>query len=190
MKIFSKYFGIFLSIVSLALVIFGFFYFETSLPVRVMVILLGLLGLATIKSSSEILVILIFYLGLYDLYNIRYGLAVPLSIILMLVFGFSVLAFELLSFFQKMRERVPKNIFLLYLLTIGLIVLEIFLAMTFWPVDPKIKGLVIVIIFYILYRLFYLYINNVLNLKKATVFIFFSILILSLVLLFNFFLGF
>lgn len=190
MKIISKYIWKFLTILSLVLVIFGFFYFEVSTTLRVMVILLGLIGLIYLSSMSEILMLLILYLGLYDLYNIRYGLAIPLALIILIVFGLATLIFYLESHFNKLFKEIEKNIFFLYLLSIGLIVLEIFLTMSFWPVDPKLKSLVIVVVFYILSRIFYLYINNVLNLKKAIVFILVSVLILGAVLVFNLIFGF
>ncbi|MFA6492673.1 MAG: hypothetical protein WCV58_00835 [Patescibacteria group bacterium] len=147
------------------------------------------MGFATIRGSSEILVLVILYLGLYDLYNIRYGLAVPLSLILLAVFGLTLITFTLWLHFRKIIKDLNKDLLWLYLVTIGLIVMEIFLTMSFWPVDPKIKSLVIVIIFYIICRTFYLYVNNVLNSKKVIVFILISLFILGAVLVFNMFFG-
>lgn len=190
MKIISKYFWQILSVCVLVLVICGFFYFETSTVLRALVIILGLLGLVAIRSTNEILVLLIFYLGLYDLYNIRYGLAIPLFLIILIVFGLTLFSFSLWAHFQKLSQEQNKDIFWLYLVTTGLIAMEIFLTMSFWPVEPKIKSLVIVVVFYIISRVFYLYINNVLNLKKTITFILISLLILGAVLAFNMFFGF
>lgn len=172
------------------LVIWGFFYFEASLLLRIMIILFALAGLVAVKTSPEIFLLLIFYLGLYDLYNIRYGLALPLALILAGVFGFSLLIFYLEARLNKILACLDKNIFLFYLLLVGLMVLEIFLVMTFWPVDPKIKSLVIVIVFYLTSKIFYLYANSVINLKKIVVLIGVSILILAVVIAFNLWFGF
>jgi len=155
-----------------------------------MAILLGLLGLLTISSMGEILSLVILYLGLYDLYNIRYSLAIPLALIITIVFFLSMLVFYLETRFNKMAQNLAKNLFLLYLLTTGLIVMEIFLTMSFWPVDPKIKSLVIVIVFYLVLRIFYLYINNVLNLKKIVTLILICALVLGIVVAFNMWFGF
>lgn len=190
MKIIFKYSWQFLAIFTLVLVILGFFYFEASIFLRVMVIVLGAVGLMTIRSTSEILTLLILYLGLYDLYNIRYGLAVPLSVIILVVFGFTLLVFLLWANFRKIPHSLDKNLQRLYLVTTGLVVMEVFLTMSFWPVDPKIKSLVIVTIFYIISRVFYLYVNNMLHLKKVMAFIAISLLILGAVLVFNIFYGF
>ncbi len=190
MKIIFRHLWQILSVFALFLVIFGFFYFETSTILRVLVIVLGLLGLATTRSTSEILVLLIYYLGLYDFYNIRYGLAIPLFLIILAVFGLTIFVFYLWVYFQKLPQGQNKNLLRLYLVTAGLMAMEIFLTMSFWPVEPKVKSLVIVIVFYIIARIFYLYINNVLNLKKTVIFILISLLILGAVLAFNMFFGF
>ncbi|MCL5407028.1 MAG: hypothetical protein M1429_00820 [Patescibacteria group bacterium] len=190
MKIISKYLWEILGALVLILVVLGFFYFETSTILRVLVVILGLLSLMAIRSASEILALLIFYLGLYDFYNIRYGLAVPLFLIILTVFGLTIFTFSLWIHFQKLSQRQDKNILWLYGITTGLIAMEIFLTMSFWPVEPKVKSLVIVVVFYIISRIFYLYINNVLNSKKIVVFILISLLILGAVLAFNLFFGF
>ena len=169
----------------LILAIWGFFYFEPSLILRILVILLGLIGWSFFKSFPEMIVLITFYLGLYDLYNIRYGLAIPLSIIMVIVFVLALFLFYILAYFNKLTESLKKNVLWLYLLTIGLIALEIFLAMSFWPVDPKIKSLVIVIVFAIISKVFYLYINSMLNLKRIAVFIIVSMIVLGSILAFN-----
>lgn len=169
---------------SLLLVIAVFFYFESSFALRFMVVFLGLIGLFSFKQTPEILTLFVLYLGLYDLYNIRYGLAVPLSLILIAVFSLAVFVFFIWTKFAKF-SALNKDIFLLYLIIAGLAVMEIFLTMSFWPVDPKIKSLVIVTAFGILIKVFYLYVNNVLNLKKTAIFILISLLVLGGVLLFN-----
>lgn len=90
-----------LLVLALSLVILGFCYFETSLFLKIAVVVLGLIGFLGLKTAPEILILLIYYLGLYDLYNIRYGLAVPLSIIILLVFLFTVFIFYVWLGLQK-----------------------------------------------------------------------------------------
>lgn len=186
MKNLSRVISLFIFVV-IILVIFGFFYFETSTILRILVIFLGLVGLTTVKKTPEILIITILYLGLYDLYNVRYGLAIPLALILVAVFVLATTMFYLLNYFNKVIVNLDRYLFLTYLVTTGLIVMEIFLTMTFWPVDPKIKSLVIVVVFYLMGRIFYLYINSMLHLKKILTIIFLSLVILGAVLLFNLF---
>lgn len=177
------------TIFALILVIAGFFYFELSWTLRILVILLGISGLIFFTQALEYIILVIFYLGLYDLYNIRYGLAVPLSLILLITFILSSFLFYLQSYFNKGTDNINKNIFNLYLITSGLITIEIFLTMSFWPVDPKTKSLVIVIVYYLISKIFYLYINNVLHLKKVASLIIVSILILGGVIVFGWWFG-
>lgn len=190
MKTITKNLWRFLSFFALVLVIFGFFSFENSIFLQILIIILALIGLLTWQSISEILVLLILYLGLYDLYNIRYLLAMPLFVVMLAVFGLTLFVFLLWVRFRSLAENLDKNLLWLYGLTTGLISMEIFLAMSFWPVDPKIKSFTIVVIFYVIARLFYLYINSMLNSKKIAIFILMSLLILAAVLVFNMFLFF
>ena len=159
--------------------IFGFFYFENSIILLMLVILLGLVGLWQLRRNPEILAMLMLYLGLDDFYNVRYGLAVPMATILIAVFFLALFLTYLLMRIYKYEEILEKSTSSTYLLTSGLVVLEIFLAMSLWPVDPKTKSLVIVIVFYLMNKLIYLNINRVLNLKRASGFIIVSIIILA-----------
>lgn len=179
-----------LAIPLLILVIFGFFYFEANFWIRFLVILLAALGVLSFKSQPEMLILLVLYLGLDNLYNIRYSLAVPLSFIMLAVYLLATLSFYLEARASKILPAAEKNLFLLYGATCGLVGLEIFLTMTFWPVDPKIKSLVIVFVFFLIWRLFYFYINNVLHLKRTLILILVTLVILGLVLFFNLHIGF
>lgn len=189
MKVITKIGWNFLAFLCLILVISGFFYFESSIILRIMAVFLGLIAFFSISFSPDILPPILLYLGLYDLYNVRYGLAVPLFIIILVVFILTVFVFFLETRFNKFTEKLDKNIFLLYVVTSGLIILEVFLTMSFWPVDPKIKSLVIVVIYYLLGRIFYMYVNNMLHLKKIINYIVVSVVVLGLVLVYNMFYG-
>ncbi len=173
----------------LILIIWGYFYFETSWILRIIVILLGLIGLSYLKNFPEIIVTITLYLGLYYLYNLRYGLAIPLSVIMVLVLILSLFLFYVQAYFNKLTENISKNVLWLYLIANGLISLELFLAMSFWPVDPKIKSLVIVMVFASISKVFYLYINSMLNLKKIAVFLLVCVFVLGAILSFNWWFG-
>lgn len=168
--------------------ILGFFYFENSLMLRVLSVLLGIVGIATIASQPEIVVFILLYLSYFDLYNIRYGLAVPLAVVMLPVFGITVFSFYGQNFLLGFEERT-KKVLNLYTVLTGLVTLEIFLTMTFWPVDPKLKTIVIIVVYYLIERIFHLYINSVLNLRKIVGFFVVSIIILAIVILFNLRLG-
>ena len=166
-----------------------FFYFEPSVILRILIIFLGLIGVWQLSKTPEILILLSLYIILNDFYNIRYGLAIPLAVIMVAVF---VVTAYLFYAYSKIGQFVidEAKIFNIFLLVIGLISLEIFLVMSFWPVEPKTKSLVIAICFYVATRIFYLHINNVLNLKKAAGYILVSLFVLAGVIALSWRLGF
>jgi hypothetical protein len=173
----------------LILAIYGFFYFETSIIIRLLVIFLGLLSISLMAKFGELLVLVTFYLSLDVLYNIRYGLAVPMSLILIAVFGLAIFLFYT-SLSLKNDLSLEKDVLLVYLLVVGLILVEIFQVMSFWPVDPKTKVLTMTIVFYALSKTVYLYINNVLSLKRISGILAVSIVILGAVFSLSNWLGF
>lgn len=179
-----------MTVLILAIVISGVFYFEVSLISRILVVLLGITSLMFFSLMPEIVFLVILYFGLFVLYNIRYGLAVPLSAVMVLVFGLVSFLFYAQLKTSGRFKKLNRDFIWLYLLTNGLIVLEFFLAMSFWPVDPKTKSFVIVVIYYLISKIFYLYIDSVLNLKKVLVFVLISFLILAAILIFNWQFGF
>jgi len=178
------------AVLILGLEIFGFHYFETSLILLILLIFLALIGLWQLGRNPEIMVTLMLYLGLNDLYNIRYGLAVPMAAILIGALLLTFFLSYLLGRIYKYEEMIEKNISLVYLMASNLVVLEIFLAMSLWPVDPKTKSLVIVVTFYLMNKLIYLNVLRVLNLKRAVGFVIISILILGGVISLGFWQGF
>lgn len=178
-----------ITFITLTLTIFGFFYFETSLILRILVVFLSLIGVWQIRNLSEILILLILYLGIFTLYNIRYGLAVPTAVILAIVGILTSFLFYAQSRLSILKPA-DKNLVNIFLLVTDLIVLEIFLVMSLWPVDPKTKTLVITVIFYLISKVVYLRFHNVLNLKRISGFLLASLVILATIFAVNWWMGF
>lgn len=181
-----------LRIISFALLVLatvGFFFFESSLTIRILVLLLGLIGLIQIKKIPEFLALINLYLSLYVLYNIRYGLAVPMSIILVVVIILAIFLFYV-NFQLKEGQSLPKERLWVYLSVIGLLTLEVFLTMSFWPFDPKTKTLTVVICFYIFSRAVYFQANNMLSLKRISGILVVSTVLLGLLFGLSYWLGF
>jgi hypothetical protein len=84
---------------------------------------------------------------------------------------------------DRLDTLVAKPIFHLLIILVGLIVVEIFLALSFWPIDPQAKSLIIVVIFYLFTSLIYLYIHSVLKLKRVIGYLASSLLIIGLIIL-------
>lgn len=178
----------------LAIALFGFFYFEPSLILRIVATVLGVGSLVwtfwpkIIPGSSninrrEILILFILYLSLSSVYNLLYSLGIPLAIIMivvcLLVFAlfFGLLALEQLDeLFGGPRSWV-------FIILAGLVLLEVFLSLAFWPVDPKFKSLILVVVFYAITNLIYLYAQNMLRLKRVIGFMVVSIFVLAIVIL-------
>ncbi len=179
----------FISFALLILATVGFFFFESSLAIRILVLLLGLIGLIQVKKFPEFLVLINLYLSLYVLYNIRYGLAVPMSIILVAVLIISIFLFYV-NFQLKEGQQLAKERLWLGLLVIGLLTLEVFLVMSFWPFDPKTKSLTVVTCFYIFSRAVYFQANNMLSLKRMSGILIVTTFLLGLLFGLSYWLGF
>lgn len=126
----------------------GFWIFEPS------VFYLSILGLIAlfviweswIKKKFFNLIIVDFYLLLVFLYNIYYSYAFPLPYITIIV----ILVGIFFHWVYHELNGLPKSkVFQLESATFGLLLLEIFIALKFWPIDPKVKSFIIVGFFYL-----------------------------------------
>ena len=84
---------------------------------------------------------------------------------------------------DRLESLISPPLFWVFVVLVGLVILETFLSLSFWPVDPKIKSLIIVVIFYLIENLIYLYTHNVLKLKRIIGFLTAGFLILGLTIL-------
>ena len=182
----SPLFGKILIFLTSATVLWLFFYFESSVMLRVLSVLLIVIGLLSINKNPEVIVLSLVYLTSYDLYNIRYGLAVPLPIVMVVIWAFTMF---LGYFYLKQLKSInfPSRDYLFsYLLVWSLSILEIFLIMSFWPIDPKTKSLIITVSFFLIGKTIYLNVNNVLSLRRISSFLIVSLVSLVIVLALTF----
>ncbi len=175
--------------------VWGFWYFEESFTLRILVVALSLTALffgfskapseREFSSKRELLMLLILYLGLFSLYNFLYSINIPIYLVMMAVLGLvSILFFSLLSL-DKIDSLMGKEVFHLFIALMGLVVLEVFLALYFWPINPETKSLIIVVIFYLITSLIYLYVHSMLRLRRIVGFLIVSLLILGIILIFT-----
>ena len=173
--------------------IVGFWFFEFSLLLRILVIILSIFGLSSafffktektnLQSPREFLILLILYLGILTLYNLLYGLNIPTALIMAAILILSsALTFCLFSL-DNLSGLVARPIVNLFIVLMGLINLEIFLTLSFWPINPQAKSFIIVIFFYLTSSLFYLYAHDVLRLKRISGFLITSIVLLGFLVL-------
>lgn len=98
------------------------------------------------KKSFSNLVFLDFFLVLVFLYNAYYSYVWPLVYIMLSV----VLAAILFHFiYHEINLLSRKEIFKFESAFLGLIILEIFIVLKFWPIDPKVKSFIIAAFFYL-----------------------------------------
>ncbi len=174
--------------------ILGFVYFEESLILKILVICIALFSLFLammakkneyLTSHLELATLLTLFLGSLTFYNLLYNLGLPLWLIML---GISFLNLVLFYFFTTWNRTknfldFGSNNFWLFCTLMGLTGIEVFLGLYFWPVTPEIKGLIMVVIFYFIANLVYLYINNVLNLKRIISFLILCLIVLGTILL-------
>lgn len=177
--------------VLLGVSIYGFFYFESSLILRLMVVILGLGSFlwgiqqkkddSPLSSKREVLILFILYLSLGSIYNLLYSIGIPLAFVMIAV---CILVFALffgLLVLDRIDNRFTGPRFWFFIVLSGLILLEIFLSLAFWPIDPKFKSLILVIVFYCMTNIIYLYAHDMLRLKKITNLLAVSVILLALV---------
>lgn len=134
-------------------------------------------------NKSELGIILSIFLGILSLYNLLYNLNVPLFLAITAVFILSAFLCHIFITWEIDEKNELKDTFLFFAVLNALIILEIFLSLYFWPVSPEIKSLIIAVIFYLASNLIYLYIHNVLHLKRTVGFISVSFILVGIILL-------
>ncbi|MEI6039773.1 MAG: hypothetical protein WCP93_00250 [Candidatus Berkelbacteria bacterium] len=177
----------------LAVSVYGFFYFETSIILKVLVVVIAgvsfYMGIRheaekpPLTSHREFLILFVLYLAVFTLYNLLYGLGIQLYLIMIAVWLLVTLLFLCMLILDKIDTLMRRALFWLFASLNGLVVLEVFLSLAFWPVDPKIKSLILVVVFYLITNLIYLYTHNVLRFKKVLGYFVVSVLILGLLIL-------
>lgn len=183
--------------VLLGVAVYGFFYFESSLILRIVTVVLGLGSFlwgmrqnnetSPLSSKREILILFILYLSLDSIYNLLYSIGIPLAIVIITVCALVFTLFFGLLILDRINNQFTGPRFWVFIVLSGLVLLEIFLSLTFWPIDPKFKSLILVIVFYCMTNVIYLYAHDMLKLKKITNLLIVSVIILALVILTIFF---
>jgi hypothetical protein len=182
-----------LLITVLFLTVAGFWYFEESLFLKILSIVFALGGMwlvfrktnetSKLTSQRELLVLFILYLGFLSFYNLLYGMNLPLYVILLGILILTAVVFYSLFGLDDFKNLLGKEVFHVLVALLGIVVLELFLSLYFWPVAPETKSLVIVVILYLIMSLVYLHIHSMLRLKRVAGYLVVSFLILGAILL-------
>lgn len=179
--------------VILATSIYGFFYFESSILLKIIVVIFGLFCLIKVmlkktdkpalSSRGDILILFTLYISFFSLYNVLYGLGIPLYFVMIAVWLMVSTLFMGLLMIDRMDMVMSHATLWAFVSLVGLVILEVFLSLSFWPIDPKVKSLVLVVLFYLISNLIYLHGHNVLRFKKIAGFLIVALIILGLLML-------
>lgn len=171
--------------------LWGFWVFEENLTLKIMAIFLATISIVLAVRNSdkqasskfELTALLILYLGIFSLYNLLYSVNLPLYLVMIVILILVVaLVFSVLSL-DQVYGLIKKEVSNTFILLNGLVILEVFLSLYFWPIDPEVKSLVIVLFFYLILTLIYLHIHSMLRLKRVAGYLIVSLIILISIML-------
>jgi len=179
------------SLYILIFIAFAFFVtFEVSLYLKLAMMGLVLFAyfMAKIKKTDFALMLTVFLI-FFDLFNFLYirplGYTFPVSIAMLLAVALGCLLFYMgLAIRESDTEmKIKKNLNFFYTFILGLVLLEVFLSMSFWQIDPKNKSIILLVAFYLVWGLVCLRVENMLSLRKVFLYLFLSFLTLIMTLL-------
>jgi len=161
--------------------LYGFLNFESSWIVRIAVLILSCFAIIYLfwKNYFEFLILVIYFLALFDFYNLYFMIGLPLWAVM--IFVFFVSAGIIYLYFAYKKNSIENKIALFYVVFFALIALEIFLSLIPWPADPKNKAMIILSVFYIFYNLILLKEKNEWELKKIYPYLIIMVVIIVLV---------
>lgn len=172
-------------------VVFGFLYFEENLWLKILAVFLVVIGLLlTLKhqenapnSRFELLNLTLLYLGFFSIYNLLHGINLPIYAAMLIFLIFIFILFGSTLIIDEIDKLLGRNLFLSFVLTTGLVLTELFLSLYFWPIDPGLKSLILVVSYYQISSLVYLYSRSVLRLGKIGGHLLINLLILAAIFL-------
>ncbi|MBU0647865.1 hypothetical protein KJ855_01665 [Patescibacteria group bacterium] len=119
------------------------------------------------------------YLLFFSISNFSVSLSMPLWILMVIVVFLSFSIFYSILW----ASGLERSAVILYTVLLGLLVSEIFLVISFWPVDPSAKSMVLVVAMYIFWGLFSNWIERVLTLRVLMEYLLIGMVLMALVLL-------
>ena len=161
--------------------LFGFLNFETSWAVKIIIAALTMTVIIYFfwKKNSELVILVLYFLSLFDVYNLYFMLGLPLWFSMLLAFCLSGAVLYFLFVIKK--KNIEKNLALFYAAFYALVALEVFLSLIPWPADPRNKAMIILGIFYLFYNTVFLKGDNEWEFKRVLPYISIALIIIILV---------
>ncbi|PIP21832.1 MAG: hypothetical protein COX39_00855 [Candidatus Nealsonbacteria bacterium CG23_combo_of_CG06-09_8_20_14_all_40_13] len=146
------YLKIFLLLILISSLV-GFWHFQPLSPLKIMSVIMALLSVYFffVLQRYDLLILLSFYFSLFTLYNIYFSglfyLWAQMLSILALVFIYYY--FLILS----LDKTSPSGNLFPYAILLSFLILEIFLVLSFWPINVESKSIIIITSFYLCWGL-------------------------------------
>ncbi len=118
------------------------------------------------------------YLLFYSVFNVSVGFAMPLWLLMLVVVAIGFMIFYSILW----ASGLDRSSTILYTVLFGFLMSEVFLIVSFWPVDPSAKSIVLVVTMYIFWGLLSHWIERVLTGRVVVEYILVGIILMSVVL--------
>lgn len=118
------------------------------------------------------------YLLFYSISNISMGFSMPLWVLMLIVVVISFMIFYSILW----ASGLERSLAILYTVLFGFLMSEIFMVISFWPVDPSAKSIVLVVALYIFWGLLSHWIERVLTTRTVIEYILVGLFLMAVVL--------
>ena len=159
----------------------SFFLFVSHDLVKLLILVLSLLSLYFIFSSSGEFILLLFlnFINLYAFYGLLFTYNLPLYLVMIGLVLMSGSTFYILG-----RKMISSSNFNLYILFFIILILEIYLTLSYWLINPLTRSFIVAIFIYLFYGFITSTESQKFENKSFTSYIYITIIVL-LVLIFT-----
>ncbi|MFA4931138.1 MAG: hypothetical protein WC570_04730 [Patescibacteria group bacterium] len=119
------------------------------------------------------------YLLYFSIAHFSVSIALPLWILMVVVVFFSFAIFYSILW----ASGLDRSIVVLYTVLLGLLISEIFLVISFWPVDPSAKSIVLVVVMYIFWGLLSHWLEKIMSARIVAEYVLLGLVLMAAVLL-------
>lgn len=119
------------------------------------------------------------YLLFFSVSNLSVSLVMPLWVLMLVVVSLSFLIFYAILW----ASGIDRQLVILYTVLLGFLISEIFLIVSFWPVDPSAKSIVLVVAVYIFWGLLSHWLERMLTTRIVLEYVLVGLSLMGVVLL-------
>lgn len=165
-------------------VFLSFLQFESSTLIKIIIIFFWIISLYLyfFKKQQEFLIFTLLYLVFYTSYSFYYHMNWSLWLVLIVLIIFLILTTYV--FINSKNEEIMhfhqnnKNVLFFYYSLINLIIIEFFITLIPWPIDPKGKSIIILCVYYMIYGAIKLWNEKKFNISNLLIYLVVGIIII------------